>query len=155
MTRKNIILLSIAAFCCCRFSVARVAKPADLPWWTESLSYDVPVNKDGTYTTIETVKIRIENESGRASQSVQNLLYRPLNEKLELLEAYTLTNGKKLPVEKTNISIESGGNNRPGFDAEDKMIVAFPQVEAGSSLFLRVKFITFSVPEPEFYSFLY
>src|SRR4051812_15649812 len=112
---KSIFFVVLCLFS--QWSFARVAKPADLPWWIESVSYDIMVHKDGTFSTIETTKIHIENEAGRSAQSVQNFLFRPLNEKLELIEAYTLTAGKKLKVEKENISIESGGNNRPGFDA--------------------------------------
>ncbi len=134
-------------------SEARVAEPKDLPSWVEFISSEISVNKDGTSTSIQEIQIHIENETGRTTQSVQSLLYRPLNDKLELLEAYTLNDGKKLKVEKNNISIESGGNNRPGFDAEDKMIIAFPQVETGSSIYYRVKLSTFSIPEPGFYSF--
>jgi transglutaminase-like putative cysteine protease len=133
-------------------SYAHRADPSDRPFWIKSLKYEYDIKKDGTFSVIEERIIHIENESGRNSQSVQNLLFRPLNEKIELLQAYTRTRGKKIPVDKQNISIESGGNNRPGFDAENKMIIAFPQVEIGSDIYMQIKSVTFSVPEPDVFS---
>jgi hypothetical protein len=129
-------------------SHARRAEPSDLGFWEKSLALEYDIKKDGTYTVTTENVIHIENQSGLSSQSVQNILFRPLNQKIELLEGYTKTRGHKIAVDKQNISTESGGNNRPGFDAEDKMIVAFPQVEIGSEIYMRVKTTTFSVPEP-------
>ncbi len=145
---KNFLIL----FALCFEAQARLANPDELGSWTESLSIDYDVKKDGTSTIIEEIRIKIENESGRASQSVQNILFRPLSEKLELVEAYTQIKNKKINVDKQNTSIESGGNNKPGFDDQNKLIVAFPQVEIGSTLVMKIRFSEFNVAEKDFFS---
>lgn len=131
---------------------AHLADKTDLSVWTKSQEISVDVKKDGTSVSVLSKLIHIQNEAGRANESVQKIDFRPLNQKQELIEAYTLTNGRKIPVRKENISIESGGSNRPGFDPQDTLILAFPQVEVGSDIYYKIQIHNFSVPEPNFFS---
>lgn len=131
---------------------ARWAGPKDAPSATEEEQVDIEVAKDYTWKETQVVRLRILNEEGRKKDSVQRLTYNSRASRLQVLEAWTEVQGKKIPVEDHDIQDKPLASSREGFDQLNQLTIAFPAAEEGALLHLKTVRETREIPFEGFYS---
>ncbi len=131
---------------------ARWAGPKDAPTSTEDEQVDIEVAKDHTWKETQVVRLRILNEEGRKKDSVQRLTYNSRASRLQVLEAWTEVQGRKVPVETHDIQDKPLASSREGFDQLNQLTIAFPAVEEDALLHLKTLRETREVPFEGFYS---
>ena len=95
----------------------------------------ITVHADGTNEVIEESIDKIETEKGVRSGSQSDLSYIKGMQKLEILDAYTITpEGKKIKVTKENIRERDDptSNGADMFTDTKHKIIIYPQVTVGS-----------------------
>lgn len=131
---------------------ARPANPDDAETETEVYNRSIKVKKDGTYTeTIET-KIKVLKEGAKPSVSSQQLFYNASNSTLKVLEAKTISPKGEFPVAEDKIQDKPLASSPFGFDQNNQVLIAFPQVELNSEVYLKYEVQTKEPAIPGFYS---
>ena len=102
----------------------------------------ITVHADGTNEVIEESIDKIETEKGVRSGGQSDLSYIKGMQKLEILDAYTITpEGKKIKVSKENIRERDDptSNGADMFTDTKHKIIIYPQVTVGSRLYSKTK----------------
>ena len=99
----------------------------------------INVNGDGTYEAIGEVNRKILTELGRTEASNITIYYNGDNEKIEVLEAKTIRNGKEYYLDKNLIEDKPLASSSGGFDQIRQILLAFPKTEVGAKLYLKYK----------------
>lgn len=131
---------------------ARWATYEDAPVEYESFDQDITVEKDGKAVEIITYRLKILNEAGREQFGIQRLHYNDNVEKIEILEAKAIYDGKEYPVARDAIEIKPMASDTKGFDQLFQILISFPRVQVGSQLHLKYKITTTKQPLPNYYS---
>ncbi|MEO0348391.1 MAG: DUF3857 domain-containing protein, partial [Pseudomonadota bacterium] len=97
----------------------------------------VDVQQDGTASITTEQQLEILNENGRDKFGSIAKYYNSDTQNFTLLEAFTILNGVKTSVAKSMIEDKPHGYQLNGFDSINRVLIAFPQVEVGSKLYLK------------------
>ncbi|MES2964350.1 MAG: DUF3857 domain-containing protein [Bdellovibrionota bacterium] len=135
---------------------SKIAAVSDLPFVVEHDHVEITVEADGRSRMVRDVLVRINNDQGRESQSVQSLSFNSRAQKFTLLEAATL-NGPpdkvvKSPVPKKDVEIKETGELSQAFDSIKQVALSYPQVKVGSRLVFRYVIETNEIPLKNFWS---
>lgn len=99
-------------------------------------------------------RVLINKESARTELGLGRLNYNPESWHIQKIEAATINKGKKIQVLKKNIESKSLAAVGPGFDTQVQVTIAYPQVEIGSELELKVNWEQKKESIPGYYSSL-
>jgi len=102
----------------------------------------ITVNADGTSEAITEALDRIETDKGITAFSQSDLSFIKGMERLEILDAYTITpSGKKIKVTKKNIRErdDTADHGADIFTDTRHKIIIYPEVSVGSKLFSKIK----------------
>jgi predicted transglutaminase-like cysteine proteinase len=152
MKRTNYIIAALTVLCFnINQSFARFATPEEAPVEYEFFNRNINVASDGTSEEIIEKQVSILNEEGRDYFGTQRLTYNGDTQKIEILEAKTILNGKEYKVNKNSIEIKPLASDVKGFDQLYQILVSYPQTIIGSKLYLKYKEITLKQPLPKYY----
>ena len=112
----------------------------------------VKVNKDGTYEEIVENEMEILKEDSRDMASQYKLYYDGDSEKITILEAKTIVQGKEYIVAPDLIEDKPLASSNNGFDQYRQILLAFPKIEIGSKIYLKYKFNAFKPYLSNFFS---
>lgn len=135
---------------------AKLATVADLPFVVEADRVEITVGADGKSRLVRDVIVRINNDQGRESQSVQSMTFNSRAQRFKLLEAATL-NGPpdktvRVPVPKRDVEIKEIGELTQAFDSIKQVALSYPQVKVGSRLRFKYSIETVEIPLKGFWS---
>lgn len=99
-------------------------------------SYDT-VKEDGSYEEIIEKKFKILNEVGRSENSSFIYAYNGNDSEIKVLEAYTIYNWKKYPVDLEKLEDKPLASSAQGFDQQRQIMLPFSKVEIGAELYLK------------------
>lgn len=137
-------------------ALAKLASPGDLPYVVERDATEMTVQASGEYRMVRESLIRIANDQGRESQSVQSLQFNSRSQTLRIIEAATL-NGPPEKAVKTvvparDIEIKEIGEMSQAFDSIKQASLSYPNVQVGSRLLLKYELINKEVALKNFWS---
>ncbi len=113
---------------------------------------NINVNKDYTHeTTIEFLD-EILKEQGRRGFSKFIFEYDLKREKVEILEAYTIFEGKKYVVKKSEIEDKPLASEASAIAEYGQISIAFPKIVVGAKVYLRYKVIVNNLAIPDYFS---
>jgi hypothetical protein len=136
MAMKNQIYFLII-FLMAQSVFARWGKISESPYIIKLNEVRNKIKANGAFESKYYRLIEIKNEQGRNSQGLYRFTFNPEAEKLDSIEAKTI-NGKKTYVVKTSdIVVKPLSHNGPGFDTQNQVSIAYPNVEVGSQLELK------------------
>jgi len=99
------------------------------------------IDDDGTYEIIGELRRKILTEIGRGGASNVIIRYNGDNEKIEIIEAKTIRNGKEYKLNKELIEDKPLASSHNGFDQMRQIFIGFPKAEINSTLYVKYKFI--------------
>jgi hypothetical protein len=101
----------------------------------ETQFYDshITINKNGTAEEIIEFKDKILNEEGR-SQSSFLKTYNSNDSIINIIEAYTINNDVKYPIDLKTIEDKPLASTPQGFDQIRQILLSFPKAEIGSEI---------------------
>ncbi len=132
--------------------LARLATMADLPIAFDFYHAAIQVDRRGHYTSTEEMRYRILNDNGRLEDSRQNIDYDDNSTRVTVLRAYTITDGKRYVVSKSDIQRQDIAGSPLGFDRSRRLVVNFPDVKIGSQLYLKYRSDVYHSTIPNFFS---
>lgn len=100
---------------------------------------EIFVNADGSTESIISTFTKILRESARDEASQAQLTYNSDNEKVEILEAKTIFGDKQYPIAESSIEDKPLASSHDGFDQTNQILLAFQNVEVGSTLYHKIK----------------
>ncbi|MFN7662316.1 MAG: DUF3857 domain-containing protein [Alphaproteobacteria bacterium] len=110
------------------------------------------IHKDGTWEQEITEELKVLNEAGRDRISTRRLFYNESTETLSIKEAYTLKDGQKYGVAPTDIQDKPLASSQKGFDQIRQVLIAYPHVSIGATIFIKYKIETKKTPVPNHWS---
>ncbi len=129
---------------------ARWATAEDMEVAIELYNRDIYIRKDGTYTeTIEFIMVPLK-ESGKDSLVSFPVTYNASNSELKVLEAKTIRDGQDYPVDQKLMEDKPLASSPQGFDQNNQILIAFPEIDLKSKIYLKYQII---VKEPPVYGF--
>jgi len=117
--------------------LARWGKVSESPYILKLNEVKNKIKADGAFESKFYRLIEIKNEQGRNSQGLYKFNYNPEAEKLISIEAKTINGKKEYHVPESDIVIKPLSSSGPGFDTQNQVSVAYPNVEIGSQLELK------------------
>lgn len=153
MLRK--ILLVAIIFCNCSVATARWATFADAPIEVLTNNMQINVKSDGSAEFLVTKKIRVLNERGRESNAKIPLHYNADNSKFTIVEAKTIVNGQEFPLNKNLIEDKPLASEVHGFDQTHQVLLAFPNVNVGSEIYVQYKLELLKADIPGFFEYMF
>ena len=133
-----IALVLLQSFCV----NARWAEYKDADYSRKLLNY-IDIEADGLFTSVSKIKFKVLNESGRAYFADYRHYYNNSVEKLEILRAECKTKGKTYKVDINRIEDKPIASSQKSFDQNNQILIAFPNVEVGSEIFLEYRIKVF------------
>lgn len=138
MTSISSLLLVLGLFF---YSLAYAEKPRieDEPIVYTINHTDVKVFSNGRTILTETVEAKIQNEEGKNNYSTKKIYFNPNNEKVKVLEAYTMTGDKKYNLDSKDIVDRDVSNAPSGFALDKEKYFSFQKIEVGSIMYFRIQ----------------
>jgi hypothetical protein len=121
-------------------SEARKAKPSDYSYMYEMIHRQYLIGEDYKATETVTYRKKILKEEGK-KQAVQTIQFLDTIEDVEILEAYTVNNGKKLFVDSDSIIKEKIAGEKSSVDQSYQYKILFPDVGIGSIVHYKIRSI--------------
>ena len=134
-------------------AVARWAAEKDAPFVYEFYRSSYKVEKDGSYTNEVEFKAKILKASGIKNFGSYSLTYNEKSDVLQILSAKTESQGKDFPLDLKRLEDKPLAAAHGGFDQIRQVLVAFPKVQIGSSVYLRYRHQEKIPPYKNFFSF--
>ncbi|MCF8462613.1 MAG: DUF3857 domain-containing protein [Rickettsiaceae bacterium] len=131
----TILLIALYSFT----ASARWAEYKDANYSIEKENTNIEVDADGQYTKIKEIKFKVLNEQGRVIFADFRTTYNNSAEKFDILEASCKTKGKIYKVPLNNIEDKPLASSNKGFDQNNQILIAFPNVEVGSEISITYK----------------
>lgn len=113
------------------------------------------VNKDGTYEYVIEQQEKILKEQARNYAVSYRLNYNSNSSALTVLEAKTIVNGTEFNVAKDMIEDKPLASQGYGFDTQHQILVSYPNVEIGSSIYIKYKLNVHKILLDNFFSGMY
>jgi transglutaminase-like putative cysteine protease len=133
------------------YRVASVSPPPasdaaaeEAPSEVSKLHWDFAIEADGSYTLIAEGIYLARNSSAAHEMAQLPFTYHNKMETFEVLEAYTIkSDGRRLPVAPSAILTQAAPRNAtaPMFADESQKVLIYPSVEAGDSVYYRIKYV--------------
>ncbi|MCC2677485.1 MAG: hypothetical protein K0R29_61 [Pseudobdellovibrio sp.] len=133
---KNIFYFVFTVFFA-SVSLARWGKVSESPYILKLNEVKNKIKANGAFESKFYRLIEIKNEQGRNSQGLYKFNFNPEAEKLVSIEAKTINGSKEYEVPEADIVIKPLSSSGPGFDTQNQVSVAYPNVEIGSQLELK------------------
>ena len=111
------------------------------------------VEKDGTYTFEQEFKAKVVKSSGIDGFTTFRLYYNGQSEKLEILLAKTINDGKEFVVNPKFIQDKPLASSHKGFDQTHQVLIAFPHVQVGSYVYIQYRVHVKIAPYRNFFSY--
>ncbi len=118
---------------------ARFATLEDTDFKFEAIHQSVVVQTDGTYTEEIEIQAKALKESGKDKLVSLALPYNASNTEFKILEAKTIESGTEYPVDPKNIEDKPLASNIQGFDQNNQVLIAFPQIQLNASIYIKFK----------------
>lgn len=152
--RRILSSFFVAALCCLASSsaFARAVTEADADFVIEQFTDHYDVRADGSFTARFEFYKRITNETGRQQHGTMRLRYNADAERLKVLVAEVLTEGESRAVAPEYMEDKPLASNTSGFDQQNQVLIAFPDVKAGSVLHLVYEWEKHAPALPNFFS---
>lgn len=115
----------------------------------------VTVHKDGSNERVIEEQYIILKDSARMNAAHYTLEYNSNYEKIEILEAKTIFQGKEYKVAKKFIEDKPLASSAYGFDQMNQILLAFPKAEIGSQVYIKYKYIHNKAPLENFFNDVY
>jgi hypothetical protein len=112
----------------------------------------IHVNADGTYSESIESLVKILKESGRDAFTTRRITYNSMSSELKILEAKTINGDKSFPVDLRQIEDKPLASSAKGFDQHNQVLIAFPQVQIDSQIYLKYAVNVKESPIPGFFS---
>ncbi len=123
----------------------------DSPTETQFYNSHTNVNQDGTAEEIIEFRDKILNEEGR-SQSSFIKTYNANDSKIKIIEAYTLNNKSKYPIDLKTIEDKPLASAPQGFDQSRQILLSFPKAEIAAEIYLKYSRQIIATHLPNYYS---
>lgn len=104
----------------------------------EKFHVDYEIQKTGAWTQTIEYAVRVQSEDAKANSSLFPIEYNATTDKVEILEAYTLTGKTRTNVDPKMIEDRDKGEARD-YDVIRVRSVVFPDVQIGSKLIIRYR----------------
>ena len=112
---------------------------------------NISINKDYTYeSTVESLD-EILKEQGRANYSKYTFQYDIKREKIEILKAYTIFEGKKYIVTEKEIENKPLASEAAALAEYGQISIVFPKVVVGAKIYLKYKVKVSDLAIPEYF----
>lgn len=133
---------------------AKWANDADAPI---KISYEqtIAIDNSGAVQGINEIEIEILKEPGRNLVANYTLKYNGDSEKIAILAAKTMFQGKAYQLDQSLIEDKPLASSHGGFDQTRQILLAFPKAEVGAKIYLKYTFTQKEVPLDKFYAATY
>lgn len=131
---------------------ARWATYDDAPAELEFYNSHLLIHQNGKVEETVEKQVKVLNETGRNLFGSERLHYNGNIEKIEILEAKIITQGKEHVIPKKMMEIKPLASDIKGFDQLFQILISYPQVGVGSQLYLKYKHTTFKQPIPRYFA---
>jgi hypothetical protein len=121
---------------------ARLQRPEEASHKFLQVNQYYQVKKSGHYKSVSEFEVEILNETGRRELGFYKFTYAPYLSKITSIEAYTKNGDKLSKVESNSIEDKPLASNKDGFDNDNQVSIAFPNVQVGSVLHFRMNMET-------------
>jgi hypothetical protein len=111
----------------------------------------VEIDEEGKSVEIFEQEYTILKESAQNLAASYRMFYNAASQKIEILEAKSIFQGKEYKVEKKHIQDKPLFSSPAGFDEMRQILIAFPNTSLGAKIYLKYKTTTFKVPFEKFY----
>lgn len=118
---------------------ARFAEESETDYTVEKNEETITVKKDGSYEVTTETTTLLKTEQARDNYSKMVFIYRDGTEKIDILSAKTIKDGKEYVVDKKHIEDKELASSSNGFEDKRQIIVAFPKAEVGARLYIKIK----------------
>lgn len=148
----QLLSIGIVATLCTLNAEARWASKEDASFIRHLNKMDIQVSKDGTFSYVHEFEDEILKDSARRSAGSFRTGYNSNTSTFTVIEAFTINDGKKIPVEPKYIQDKPLASTGKGFDEIHQVLIAFPKVDIGSRIRLKYRIDTNQIPFSSFYS---
>ncbi|MDF2964905.1 MAG: hypothetical protein K0Q51_293 [Rickettsiaceae bacterium] len=131
---------------------ARLATFEEAPVEFEVFNRHINVQANGQAEEIIEQQVSILNEQGRENYGTQTLYFNGDTDKIEVIEAKTIFEGREYKIEKDMIETKPLASAVQGFDQTYQILIAYPQVVKGSKLYLKYKQTTLKQPLENYFN---
>ncbi len=112
---------------------------------------NISINKDYTYESTAESLHEILKEQGRENYSKYTFQYDIKRKKIEILEAYTIFEGKKYIVTEKEIENKPLASEAAALAEYGQISIAFPKVVVGAKIYLKYKVKVSDLAIPEYF----
>ncbi len=146
------LVCTIVIFFISSFSWARLQKPEEASHKYLQINQYYRVDMTAQYESVSEFEVEILNETGRREFGFYRFTYAPYLMKITSIEAYTRNQDRRYKVEKSSIEDKPVASAKDGFDNDNQVSVAFPNVQVGSVLYFKIKFETHTLSLENFFA---
>jgi hypothetical protein len=111
---------------------------------------NVKIEKNGDAESIVEKKVKILKEPARLLYASYSMNYSQSLEKIEILEAKTIFQGKEYIVEKNQIEDKPLASPQGGFDESRQILISFPNIQLGADIYIKYKISSKSILQDHF-----
>jgi hypothetical protein len=130
----------------------RLQKPEEASHRFLNISQYYRIQKSGHYKNIVQFEVEILNETGRREFGFYKFTYAPYLSKIKGLEASTRNKDVTTKVDKNFIEDKPIASSKDGFDNDNQVSIAFPNVQVGSILTFNLEMETHTLALENFFS---
>lgn len=102
---------------------------------------EIIVNENGSYESIIEFKATILKEAARDYFANYTMIYNDDTSDIKIIEAKTIAKDKEYIVDKDLIEDKPLASTGQGFDRHNQITITFPQVEIGTTIYLKYRLI--------------
>lgn len=124
----------------------------DAPYETIFYNSNITVKEDGTSEEIVESEVHILNEGGRQEAASFIKTYNQNDSKLTILDAYTINNNVKYPLDLKLVEDKPLASSPHGFDQTRQIMLSLPNVEIGSKTYVKYSRKVTETELPNFYN---
>ncbi len=148
----RLILLTLTLALSGTAAHARWAQDEDAASEVEFQNVDTEVREDGTYETVVETQVKLLKESARTELGTQLFSYNSNTTEFKVLAARTQVDGKQIAVDSSKIEDKPRASSQQGFDQMNQVMIAFPEVKIGASVYTKVRLRVKEASFPGFFS---
>lgn len=140
--KNTLALFALLTFLFSSTTWARLQRPEEASHKFLQVNQYYQIQKTGHYKSVSEFEVEILNETGRREFGFYKFSYAPYLSKITSIEAYTKNGNSISKVEKNFIEDKPLASSKDGFDNDNQVSIAFPNVQVGSKLYLKLKMET-------------
>lgn len=147
-----ILIVNLLIFGMISNSYSRQATVEDTDISIEVNNRDIEVHQNGTFTETIEISAKALKDSGKDKLVSVPLTYNSRNTKLKIIEAKTIKEDKVYPVDLKNIEDKPLASSPQGFDQNNQILIAFPEMSVNAQIYLKYQMINTEAPVPGFFA---